>query len=124
MTSREVGLCNGIIHSASVAAAAVGGGLAQIPVSDNFVITPIQLTMAVSLGKVFGITLDQSAAKAAVASAVAAAVGRAISQVLIGWIPGVGNIINATTAATITEAIGWIMAEEFERQSALDIITN
>lgn len=74
--------------------------------------------MAVSLGKVFGITLDQSAAKAAVASAAAATVGRTASQVFIGWIPGAGNIINATTAATITEAIGWIMAKEFESQSA------
>ena len=72
MTTREWGLCNGIIHSASAAAAAVGGGLAQIPGSDNLVITPIQLAMAVSLGEVFGIRLDQSAAKAAVASATAA----------------------------------------------------
>lgn len=118
MISREKGLCNAIIHSASVAAAAVGGGLAQIPTSDNVIITPIQLTMAVSLGKVFGITLDQSAAKAALASASAATVGRAASQVLIGWIPGAGNIINATTAITATEAIGWIMAKEFESQSA------
>lgn len=59
MTSRETGLCNGIIHSASAAAAAVGGGLAQVPASDNLIITPIQLTMAVSLGKVFGITLEK-----------------------------------------------------------------
>lgn len=118
MTSRETGLCSGIIHSASAAAAAVGGGLAQVPTSDNLIITPIQLIMAISLGEVFGITLDQSAAKAAVASATAMTVGRAASQILIGWIPGAGNIINATTAATITETIGWIMAKEFESQSA------
>lgn len=118
MTSREISLCNGIIHSASVAAAAVGGGLAQVPLSDNLIITPIQLGMAISLGKVFGITLDQSAAKAGVASAAATTVGRMASQVLIGWIPSVGNIVNATTAATITETIGWIMAKEFESQSA------
>jgi uncharacterized protein (DUF697 family) len=117
MTNREKNLCNGIIHSASAAAATVGAGLAQVPGSDNLVITPIQLTMAVSLGKVFGINLDQSAAKAAVASAAAATVGRTASQVLIGWIPVAGNIVNATTAATITEAIGWIMANEFEKQS-------
>ncbi len=116
MTSRETMLCNGIIHTASAAAAAVGGGLAQVPTSDNVIITPIQLSMAVALGKVFGITLDQSAAKAAVASAAAATVGRTASQVLIGWIPGMGNIINATTAVTVTEAIGWIMAKEFESQ--------
>ena len=41
MTIRETGLCNGIIHSASAVAAAVGGGLAQVPASDNLIITPI-----------------------------------------------------------------------------------
>ncbi len=117
MTNRETALCNGIIHSASLAAAGVGAGLAQIPCSDNIVITPIQLTMAVSLGKVFGIDLDQSAAKSAVASAAAATVGRTAAQVLVGWLPGIGNIINATTAASLTEAIGWIMAKEFENKN-------
>lgn len=116
MTSRESELCNGIIHTASVATAAVGGGLAQLPCSDNLVITPIQLTMAASLGKVFDITLDESVTKVAVASALATTVGRTISQVLIGWIPDVGNIINAITAATITETIGWIIAKEFENR--------
>lgn len=118
MTNREIGLCNGIIHSDSAAAAAIGAGLAQFAGSDSVLITPVQITMAISLGKVFGITLDQSAAKAAVANTTAAMVGRTISQVLIGWIPGVGNIINAATAATITETIGWIMAKEFESQSS------
>lgn len=47
--------------------------LAQVPCSDNVVITPIQLTMAISLGKVFDIELDQSAAKAAAAGIEAAA---------------------------------------------------
>lgn len=49
------------------------------------------------------------------ASAAAATVGRTTSQVFIGWIPGLGNIINAATAASITETIGWIMAKEFEK---------
>jgi uncharacterized protein (DUF697 family) len=30
-----------------------------------------------------------------------------LSQALVGWIPGVGNAINAATAAALTEAIGW-----------------
>ena len=115
MTRRESGLCNGIIHVASAATAGIGAGLAQIPISDNVIITPIQTMMAVSLGKVFGITLDRSGAKVAVASAMAAQIGRAASQVLIGWVPGVGNVVNAVTAASLTEAIGWIMAKEFEK---------
>lgn len=116
MTNKETALCNGIIHSASAAAAAIGAGLAQVPCSDSAIITPIQLTMAVSLGEVFGITLDESTAKAAVAGASATMVGRTVSQVLVGWIPGVGNAINAATAASVTEAVGWVMARNFERQ--------
>lgn len=117
MTLTEKVACNAIIHAASLAAAAVGGGLAQIPTSDNVVITPIQLTMTVSLGKVFGVTLEKSAAEAAVGSAAAATVGRAASQAIVGWIPGAGNFINAGTALALTETIGWILANEFEAQA-------
>jgi uncharacterized protein (DUF697 family) len=41
-------------------------------------------------------------------------VGRTASQALVGWIPGFGNAINMTTAAGLTEAIGWIIAKEFD----------
>lgn len=108
--------CHAIIHSASAAAAAVGASLAQIPGSDNAVITPIQLTMTISLGKVFGVTLSESAAKAAIGSVAASTVGRTISQLLVGWIPGWGNAINATTAASVTEALGWALANEFDNE--------
>lgn len=117
MTSRERVLCNGIIHAASAAAGGVGAGLNKKPISDSVIITPIQLTMVVSLGKVFGLDLDQSAAKAEIASALGATVGKSAVQLIAGWIPGVGNIINGVTAASITEMIGWNMAKEFERQS-------
>ena len=117
MTSEEKKSCHGIIHTSSLLAGAVGAGFAQIPTSDNLIITPIQLSMTVALGEVFGITMSQSSASAALASAIGATVGRTISQVFLGWIPGVGNVINATTAATVTEAIGWALALEFEHQS-------
>lgn len=116
MTSSQRNKCHAIIHSASASAGAVGAGLAQIPCSDNAVITPIQLTMTIALGKVFGVELTESSARAAVASAAAAMVGRTASQLLLGWIPVAGNIINACTAASITEAIGWIIAKEFAKE--------
>lgn len=117
MTDNQKAKCHAIIHSASAAAGGVGAGLAQVPGSDNLIITPIQLTMTISLGKVFDLTLGESAAKAALASAAAATVGRTASQLLIGWLPGVGNIVNATTAAGLTETIGWLLAKEFEKQA-------
>ena len=74
--------CNRIIHAASASAAGVGIGLAQVPGSDNAVITPIQLTMTLALGRVFGIELTESSAKATLASMAGATIGRTISQVL------------------------------------------
>lgn len=118
MTTSQKEQCRAIIHTASVAAGGIGAGLAQIPCSDNALITPIQLTMVIRLGKVFGVQLEESAAKAAVGSATGATIGRAFSQLLLGWIPGVGNAINAGTAAAITETIGWIIAGDFEKRAS------
>lgn len=120
MTADQRGKCHAIIHAASASAAAIGAGLAQLPGSDNAAITPIQLAMTVSLGAVFGIQLTQSAAAATLASVTAATVGRAVSQVLVGWIPGLGNAINASTAAALTESVGWLLAKEFADQSWAD----
>ena len=63
--------CHTIIHGASIAAGVTGAGLCWLPGSDAPVISAAQITMAVSLGKVFGIKLSKSAAKAAVAAAAA-----------------------------------------------------
>lgn len=109
--------CHAIIHTASVSAGAIGAGLAQIPCSDNAVITPIQLTMTVALGRVFGLELTDSAARASLASVAAATLGRTASQLLLGWIPVAGNIVNACTAASLTEAIGWLLAEDFAKET-------
>lgn len=115
MTDDQKQSCHAIIHTASTAAAAVGAGLAQIPMSDSAVLVPIQITMIVSLGLVFDVHLTESAAKGVALGMVGSYVGRAVSQVLIGWIPGVGNLLNATTAAALTEAMGWAVANRFER---------
>ena len=105
--------CTGIIHAASVACGGVGTGLAQIPASDNAVIVPIQIGMIVGLGAVFELNITESVAKSIIASAGATVAGRTVSQFLVGWIPGIGNVINTATAAGITETIGWIAVKNF-----------
>ena len=109
MTEKQKKDCKKIINVAS-ASAAVGGGLAQIPGSDSVPLATIQLTMTISLGK----SLTESSAKAAMGSALASQVGRTISQIAIGWWPGIGNVINGATAAAVTEALGWALAKEFD----------
>ncbi len=107
---------NTIIHGASVSAAGVGAGLAQIPGSDMPILCGIQTTMILGIGSDYGISISESMVKDLILTYAAGHGGRAISQCLIGWIPGFGNAINASTAAAITEAIGWGAVSYFESQ--------
>lgn len=119
LSSTEQKACYTIIHTASLSAAGVGAGLAQIPLADNVVITPIQITMIVSLGKVFEQEITKAIAKGLLAGFVASYVGRGVAQAAWGWIPGIGNASNAITAAVITESIGWICVDHFYKERYL-----
>lgn len=105
--------CHAIIHSASVSCGGVAVASAQIPTSDNAVIVPIQIGMIIGLGKVFELNITEAMAKSIIASAGATIAGRTVSQILVGWIPLIGNAINTATAAGVTEAIGWIAVQNF-----------
>ncbi len=107
--------CHAVIHSSSASAAGVGGGLAQIPGSDSPILVGIQTAMIISLEKIFNRTITESLAGAFLADTLGTTIGRGISQLLVGWIPCVGNAINATTAAGLTEAIGWAAAKAFDK---------
>lgn len=117
MTSEQLRYCHTIIHSASISAGAVGAGLAQVPCADSAIIVPIQTVMAVAIARVFGIKVTKSAARSSVVSLAASQIGRAASQVAFGWIPAAGNVINAGTAISLTEAIGWLLAEDYAEQA-------
>ena len=118
MTEKEYRKCNLIIHSASAVAGLGCAGVAQIPCADNVFLAPLQLTMAISLGKIFGISLTKSTAESAVASASGYFIGRTATQLAWGWIPVAGNAINATTAAALTELLGWALVASFSNEAA------
>ena len=115
MTDEQKEKCHVIIHGASTGAGAVGAGMAQLPMADNAVIVPIQVGMVLALGKVFNVELTEAAGKGVVLGMAATFVGRAASQVLLGWVPFLGNAVNAATAAGLTEAMGWGVAKKFDR---------
>lgn len=106
-----------IIHAASAAAAGIGAGLAQLPGSDAPALMSLQTAMILALAEHFQVAMHRAAAADMVLTLSATMTGRWISQVLIGWVPGYGNAVNATTAATITEAIGWAAVAMFEAAS-------
>ncbi|HWR08949.1 YcjF family protein, partial [Sporomusa sp.] len=116
LTQDEKIKSNAIIHSAATAAGSVGAGLAQVPLSDATIIMPIQVTMITSLGLVFGVKVTDSMAKGIIESLAASFVGRGVVQLLLGWVPGVGNVVNASTAVAITEAVGWAAVRNFKNK--------
>lgn len=116
MNTSEKTKCHGIIHTAATTAAGIGAGLAQLPGSDAIPITAIQVGMIISLGAVFGKEIDKTLGTTILGGAAGAVGGRTVSQFLVGWIPGFGNAMNAGTAFTITETIGWIVANNFDQE--------
>ena len=114
MDKNQKGKVHAIIHSSAASAAAVGAGLAQIPSSDAPILVTIQTTMIVAIGAVFHKTVTESLAKSMLADFLGVTVGKTVANILIGWLPGIGNGINAVTAAGLTEAIGWAAAKEFD----------
>jgi len=117
MTQDQEDKCHAIIHSAAGSGALAAAGLAQVPGADNLVLVGIEAAMIIALGAVFEIAIDESIAKSFIAGYAGTLVGRGISQFLVGWIPGVGNAINASTAAAVIEGLGWAAVKDFDNRN-------
>lgn len=113
MTNEEKKKCHTIIHGAAASGSAAAAGMAQLPGADVPVLIGIEISMTIALGAVFNISLTESAAKSIVLANLASVAGRGIAQALVGWIPLFGNAINAGTAFTIIETMGWAIANDF-----------
>lgn len=96
-----------IIHTAALTAGGVGSGLAQIPGADMPILMALQTAMIVAIGAEYDCAITKSNAKSILLTFPAGYGGRALSQYLTGWIPGLSNAINASTAMVMTETIGW-----------------
>ncbi|MCC6806130.1 MAG: hypothetical protein IT381_01795 [Deltaproteobacteria bacterium] len=105
---------HGVIHTATLSCGGVGAGLAQLPMADTVPITTIQLGMINAIALIHGRPLSDVAATSMLGTFTASMFGRSISQWLVGWIPGWGNTVNAATAATITQAMGWACHAYFQ----------
>jgi uncharacterized protein (DUF697 family) len=106
---------HGVIHTAAASAAAVGAGLAQLPMADSMPITAIQASMISAIALIHGRSITDSGAISLLSRFTATIADRTISEWLIGWVPGIGNAIDASTAAGLTEAVGWAANAYFEK---------
>jgi len=112
---------HGIIHEASVACAGIGGDPAQVPGSDSVAIVPIQTNMIMAIASEHGIEVSKAAAADLLLTFTATVRSRQLPvgrQALVGWLPGIDNVINDSTAAALTEAIGWAANSYFDQAAA------
>lgn len=112
ITKKEYDECKKVIHAASMACGGIGL-TPHIPLSDTIVITPIQVGMLIKLGNVFNVEMSKATARSILYSCAGSFVGRNISAVTIGWIPVLGNAVNAVTGFSLTEAIGWKFVRDY-----------
>lgn len=91
----------------AIAAAGLAGGANPLPLSDGVVIAPIQMTLAVSLAKIYGFTNLGSNIISLLQTQVVGLIGRQVAASLTKFIPVVGQVINAGVASGITAAIGY-----------------
>lgn len=105
-----------IVHVFSAVAAGVGLGLAQLPGSDAPVLVALQAAMILALADSLDVPLTRAAAAEMALTMAATMIGRGFSQLLLGWIPLLGNLANAATAFLVTEAVGHFALRWFQRR--------
>lgn len=94
-----------------------------IPWGDKMLITPIQVMMAIKLAKVFDIDLTESTSTIALlTSGVVSTFGRTVAGMAIRRISISECVIKTSTAAAITEALGWTIANEFDSGNIVEKI--
>jgi uncharacterized protein (DUF697 family) len=73
--------------------------------------------MTLGLAKVFNNKITKSDAQVLLKTVAAPLAGRAIAKGVFMFVPGVGWGINAVLAGTITEILGWTIANDFASKS-------
>ena len=118
MTDTQKLKCQWIIHGAATATAASAAALSQFPGADNIPLCIAIGGMAISLGKVFDYSFSGTTAREVGTVIVTYYSGTFIARLAIqmgaGWIPFIGNSINAATVGAIIELIGWKLADAYD----------
>jgi uncharacterized protein (DUF697 family) len=115
LTNSQALWCHAIIHTASIACAAVA--FVPVPVVDTIPITGAQVSMVLGLGKVFDNEITKSDAQMLLKTLAAPLAGRLLSKAALALVPGVGWAINGAIAGAITETLGWTIVNDFVLKS-------
>lgn len=112
---KKIRKCNAVINGSSVLTGLVGAGCAKLPVSDDFLITPIQTGMTIAIGRIMEKDLSECAAHAVGGTAAARTVGKAAARFAVGKIPVAGEVVNGVTAVAMTQGLGRMLVKDFSK---------
>jgi uncharacterized protein (DUF697 family) len=108
---------------AGAVAFACGVGATPIPLADAAVLIPAQAALMAKIASVYGIPKVKAAKLVGASTTVAAAGGKLAAASLVKLVPGVGSVISAGVAATITGVLGesWRITTERVFTGKLDL---
>ena len=107
-----------IIHASSVAAAGAAA-ITVLPGADAIAIMPIQIAMVTAVSHEYGVTLSASIVKSTVYAGLGKIIGKAGAGLILRWTPVAGNIVRASVAFAVTEALGKLLLERLESGDTL-----
>jgi len=104
----------------TAATAAAGGiGATPIPIADAALLVPVQIGMIASLAALYG--LKEEAIKHAALPLVGKMAGMFAVTSILKFIPGLGSVVSATVAITLTGAMGLYTSKSFEAMAIAKI---
>jgi uncharacterized protein (DUF697 family) len=80
---------------------------------------PIQVAMVAAIAKEHGIAPSASLIKSTVYATLGSIVGKAGAGLLVRWTPVAGNLVRASVAFGVTEALGRLVLDRLEAGEGL-----
>ncbi len=110
--------CRAIVHAAS-AAAATAAAATVVPGADAVAIAPVQVGMITALADEYGVPWTDAAVRSTLYATLGTMVGRGGANLVLRWVPGLGAVVRAAVAASVTQALGRAVVAKLERDGKL-----
>ncbi|MDD5227288.1 MAG: hypothetical protein PHN45_02830 [Methylococcales bacterium] len=102
-----------IIDDIATTAATTTAIFSQVPGMGIATLTKLYLDMAKNLAALFNQELESQAARTLVVAACERYASAIFNKSVLGWIPLIGNAINAKITFTLTQDVGWFLYNHF-----------
>ncbi len=110
--------CAVIIHGASAAAGAAAA-VSVVPGADAVAIAPVQVAMITALANEFDVHWTAAAVRSTLYASLGTIFGKGGANLILRWAPVYGNVVRATVAASVTEALGWAAVKKLQSDGQL-----